>query len=52
MAEWQNAARAKLTIITRGDISIVRISPASDLVKDTKEVRIPLEILKEMVNRQ
>ncbi len=52
MAEYKNVARAKLTIITYGDTSIVRISPASDLVRDTKEIHIPLKELKRMVKEQ
>lgn len=52
MTEYVNEARGKLTLITRGGSTIVRISPASDLIRDTKEIRVPLEVLKKMVAEQ
>lgn len=52
MSEYVNEARGKLTLITRGGSTIVRISPASDLIKDTKEIRVPLEVLMHMVAEQ
>lgn len=49
---YVNKARGKLTLITRNGSTIVRISPASDLIRDTKEIRVPLEVLKQMVAEQ
>jgi len=51
MATW-NGTATKLTIITRGSTSLVRISPLNDLIRDSKEIYIPLETLKEAVNAQ
>ena len=50
MATWTTDYGDTLVIITRGETSIVRISPANNL--KSKEIRIPLETLKGMVNAQ
>lgn len=50
MAEWNDGMLRKLTIITRGNVSIVRISPMDDLIRESREIHIPLGTLKEMVN--
>ena len=50
MATWTTDCGDKLVVITRYGTSIVRISPANNL--KSKEIRIPLETLKEMVNAQ
>jgi hypothetical protein len=52
MSKYVNEARGKLTLITRNGSTIVRISPASDLIRDTKEISIPLGVLKQMVAEQ
>jgi len=50
MASWTTDWGDKLTITTRGETSSVRISPANNL--KSKEIRIPIEVLKEMVTAQ
>lgn len=52
MATWDDGIERKLTIISRGGMTLVRISPMDDLLRESKEIHIPLETLKEMVNAQ
>lgn len=49
---YVNKARGKLTLNTLDGYTIVRIYPASGLIRDTKEIRVPLEVLKQMVAEQ
>ena len=47
---WTDGKGDTLIITTRGETTSVRISPANNL--KSKEIWIPLETLKEMVNAQ
>ena len=50
MSTWTDGKGDTLIIATRGEMTSVRISPANNL--KSKEIMIPLETLKEMVNAQ
>ena len=50
MSTWAGGKGDTLIITTRGKTTSVRISPANNL--KSKEIMIPLETLKEMVDAQ